>query len=151
MTNQEFEKQMNLMAQQQVRFAADLERRRARDEEFELSHKAWKVEIEDVLGRLAKVTSEGFKDVNAKINALIDAQIRTEDAQRTTDEQIRLNAEEQRKTDEQIRLVSEEQRKTDDLIRLVSEEQRKTDEHLRRTIDLFNRYFGQKHNGRDKR
>ena len=134
MTNQEFEKQMNLMAQQQAQFAADLERRRARDEEFEQGHKVWKVEIEDVLGRLAKVTSEGFKDVNAKINALIDAQIRTEDAQR--------------KTDEQIRLVSEEQRKTDEQLRLNAEEQRKTDEHLRRTIDLFNRYLGDKPNGR---
>jgi hypothetical protein len=31
------------------------------------------------VARLANVTLEGFKDVNAKINALVDSQIRTDE------------------------------------------------------------------------
>ena len=88
MHNQEFERKMNSMMEQQAQVAADQER-----------YRVWKVEIEDLLTRLAMVTKEGFKDVNAKINALVDAQIRMEEEQRKTDEQLRLTAEAQRKTE----------------------------------------------------
>ena len=40
----------------------------------------------DVVTRLATVTHAGFTDVNAKINALVDAQIRTEEKLQRTDE-----------------------------------------------------------------
>ncbi len=102
MHNQEFERKMKFMMEQQAQVVAEQER-----------HRLWKVEIEDLLTRLARVTKEGFKDVNAKINALVDAQIRMEDEQRKTDEQLRLTSEAQRKTDEQLRLTSEAQRTTE--------------------------------------
>ena len=96
MNNQEFERKINFIMDQH--------------KQFEQRHRVWKVEIEDILTRLARVTNEGLKDLNAKMNALIDAQMRTE-------EQVRLTAEQQRKTDEQLRLTSEQQRKTDELLR----------------------------------
>ena len=101
MNNQELERKMN---------------------QFERRHQIWKVEIEDLLTRLARVTKEGFTDVNAKINALVDSQIRLEEQQKKTDEQLRQNA----------------------------EQQRKTDEHLRRTDELLRRHLGGRRNGENK-
>jgi hypothetical protein len=117
MTNEEFERKINIMAEQQAQFAADLERRRLREEEFDRRHRAWRTEIEDILTRLARVTNEGFKDVNAKINALVDAQIRMEDEQRKTDEQLRKTAEHLKQNAEQQRKTDEQLRKTDELLR----------------------------------
>ena len=42
----------------------------------------------DILTRLANVTHAGFSEVNAKINALVDAQIRTEESLARTDENL---------------------------------------------------------------
>ena len=94
---------MNFIVEQHAQFAADLELRRMREEEFDRRHQIWKVEIEDILTRLARATKEGFKDINAKINALVDSHIRMEEQQKKTDELVRANAEQQRKTDEQLR------------------------------------------------
>jgi flagellar basal body rod protein FlgG len=46
-------------------------------------------QTDQVINRLAAVTLEGFKDVNAKIDALVDAQMRTEESLRKTDETVR--------------------------------------------------------------
>src|SRR5438046_1885959 len=43
----------------------------------------------EIVARLANVTLEGFKDVNAKINALVDSQIRTDENLSRTDENLR--------------------------------------------------------------
>lgn len=43
----------------------------------------------DVVTRLATVTHVGFTEVNAKINALVEAQIRTEENLDRTDENLR--------------------------------------------------------------
>lgn len=126
MTNQEFERKMNFIAAQHAQFAAELELRRMREEEFERRHQIWKVEIEDLLTRLARVTKEGFKDVNAKIDALVDSHIRMEEQQKKTDEQLR---------------------RTDEQVRANAEQQKKTDEQLRRTDELLRRHLGGKHNG----
>ena len=89
MNNQEFERKMNYIMEQHT--------------QFEQRHRVWKMEIEDILNQMARRVDEGSKDFDAKMSALIDAQIRTE-------EQMRLTAEAQRKTDEQLR-------KTDELFR----------------------------------
>ena len=89
MNNQEFEQKMNFIVEQHARFPARLEERDVREVEFDRKHQIWKIEIEDILTRLARVTNVGFKELDVKINALIDAQIRTEDEQRKTDEQLR--------------------------------------------------------------
>ena len=40
------------------------------------------------MARLANVTLEGFKDVNVKINTLVDAQIKLNESQSRTDENL---------------------------------------------------------------
>lgn len=46
-------------------------------------------QTDQVINRLAAATLEGFRDVNAKINALVDAQIRTEESLVKTNENLR--------------------------------------------------------------
>ena len=90
MTNEEFDRRMT-----------DITERQDRNER---KHDAWRIEMEDLLTRLARVTKEGFRDTQEKINALINAQIRTEEAQRQTAEQQRITDEQLRRTDELVRL-----------------------------------------------
>ena len=47
------------------------------------------VQSDQFLNRLAAATLEGFRDVNAKINALVDAQMRTEESLIRTSENLR--------------------------------------------------------------
>jgi hypothetical protein len=46
-------------------------------------------QTENVVGRLAHATLEGFRDVNAKIDPLVDSQIRLTEAQTLTDGNLR--------------------------------------------------------------
>ena len=85
MSNEEFEKRMEFILEQQAQFAANIQ-----------EHDARFAQLENVVNRLAAVTLEGFKDVNAKIDALVDSQIRLAEAQSRT-------AENQARTDEALR------------------------------------------------
>jgi hypothetical protein len=78
MNNEEFERKMTFIVDQQAQFAADIQQMR------ELQ-----AQTENVVGRLAHATLEGFKDVNAKIDSLVDSQIRLTAAQTHTDENLR--------------------------------------------------------------
>ena len=78
MNNEEFERRMTFIVDQQAQFAADIQQMR------ELQ-----AQTENVVGRLAHATLEGFKDVNAKIDSLVDSQIRLTTAQTHTDENLR--------------------------------------------------------------
>jgi hypothetical protein len=46
-------------------------------------------QLEGLVTRLAAVTAKGFEDTNSKINALIDAQMRTEEGLNKTAEAVR--------------------------------------------------------------
>src|SRR5882724_4604693 len=85
MNNEEFERKMTFIVDQQAQFAADIQQMR----EFQ-------AQTENVVGRLAHATLEGFKGVDAKINALVDAQIRLNASQAHTDENLA-------RTDENLR------------------------------------------------
>lgn len=78
MTNEEFEKRMEFIIEHQAQFASDIQQLR---------------EVQDrtvqVVARLANVTLEGFKDVNAKIDSLVDSHIRLTEAQSRTEENLR--------------------------------------------------------------
>ena len=78
MNNEEFERKMNFIVDQQAQFGTDIQQMR------ELQ-----AQTENVVGRLAHATLEGFKDVNAKIDSLVDSQIRLTAAQTHTDENLR--------------------------------------------------------------
>jgi hypothetical protein len=78
MNNEEFERRMSFIVEQQAQFAADIQQMR------ELQ-----AQTENVVGRLAHATLEGFRDVNAKIDSLVDSQIRLTEAQTLTDGNLR--------------------------------------------------------------
>lgn len=78
MNNEEFERKMSFMVEQQAQFAADIQQMR------ELQ-----AQTENVVGRLAQATLEGFREVNAKIDSLVDSQIRLTEAQTLTDGNLR--------------------------------------------------------------
>jgi hypothetical protein len=71
MNNEEFERKVAFIVEQQAQFAADIQQLQA-----------VQAQTEDVVGRLANVTLVGFNDVNAKIEALVDSQIRTDETLR---------------------------------------------------------------------
>jgi hypothetical protein len=94
--NEEIERKMNFIVEQQAQFASDIQRlqeSQARTEQV-VAHTAESVDqmsgavsqtaetvgqIGEVVTRLANVTHVGFTEVNSKLNALVDAQIRTEE------------------------------------------------------------------------
>jgi hypothetical protein len=71
MNNEEFERKMAFIVEQQAQFAADIQQLQATQ-----------AQTENVVGRLANATLAGFNDVNAKIDALVDSQIRTDETLR---------------------------------------------------------------------
>jgi uncharacterized protein YehS (DUF1456 family) len=68
MTNEEVDRRIAFIIEQQAQFASDIQQLRE-----------VQVQTEHVVARLASVTLEGFKEVNAKINALVDSQMRTDE------------------------------------------------------------------------
>ena len=71
MTNEEMQRAMEFIVNQQAQFAADIQK-------LQVSQ----AQTVEIVNRLAAVTVKGFEDTNAKINALIDSQIRTEESVR---------------------------------------------------------------------
>ena len=112
MNNEEIERKMNFIVEQQAQFASDiqlLQESQSRTEQVvarNVEAVAYTVEavaqtvevvaqtaesvtkVGDVVTRLANVMHEGFAEVDAKINALIDAQIRTEENLARTDANV---------------------------------------------------------------
>jgi len=78
MSNEEIERRMAFIVEQQAQFATGIQQLRE-----------VQAQTEQVVARLANVTLEGFKDVNAKINALVDSQIRTDQNLSRTEESLR--------------------------------------------------------------
>ena len=78
MNNEEFEKRMEFIIEQLAQFATDIQLLRESQ-----------AQTDQLVTRLANVTFEGFKDVNAKIDALADSHIRLTEAQSRTDENLR--------------------------------------------------------------
>ena len=96
MNNEEIERKMNFIVEQQAQFASDiqqLQESQARTEKVvaqtseTVAVTAETVaEMGEVVTRLANVTHVGFTEVNAKLNAL--AQIRTEENVARTNENL---------------------------------------------------------------
>lgn len=156
MTNEEFDRRMEFILEQQAQFASDIQQLRESQ-----------VQTEQLVNRLAAVMLEGFKDVNAKIDALVDSHLRlTEAHERLSDSQARLSEAHERLSDSHERLseshtsLSESQaRLSDSQARLsesherlsesqarLSESQARTDESLRNLIAVVDRYLS---NGRN--
>ena len=106
MNNEEFDRKMAFIVEQQAQFASDIQQlqesqaqlqesqaqlheSQARTEQVVAQSAEVVGQMGEVVTRLANVTHAGFTDVNAKINALVDAQIRTEENLSRTDENLR--------------------------------------------------------------
>jgi division protein CdvB (Snf7/Vps24/ESCRT-III family) len=92
MSNEEFDRKMAFIVEQQAQFASDIQQLR----EVQTQFQATQVQTEQVVARLANVTLEGFKDLNGKIDALVDSQVSLNEAQSRTDENVS-------RTDENLR------------------------------------------------
>jgi hypothetical protein len=127
MNNEDLEQKMAFVVNQQAQFAVDIEKLHEAQHltEQKLS------EANEMVTRLAYVTNVGFKDVNAKINALVDSQIRTDDI-------VKNLAESQKRTDENLNAkfyeLAESQKRTDENLNAkfyeLAESQKRTDEKL---------------------
>jgi len=86
MTNEEFQKKMEFIVEQQAQLVVNQE---LADERM--------TRIENVVGRLATASLERFEDLEGKMSALVDSQIRT-------DESFKALAESQARTDERLNI-----------------------------------------------
>jgi len=91
MNNEEFDRKMAFIVEQRAQFASDiqqLQESQAKTEQV-VAHTAEIVaQTGDVVSRLANVTHAGFTELNEKINALVDAQVRTDGQLARTDKQL---------------------------------------------------------------
>ena len=132
MSNEEYERIIEFILEQQAQFSANIQKhdeRLARNEEIigqvgerldQLGERLDQLrehvaQLEDIVNRLAAATLAGFKDVNAKIDALLDSHIRLSDAQARTEAN-----------------------------------QARTDEALKNLIASLERYINERHNGEQK-
>ena len=74
MSDEELERRMAFIVEQQARFAFDIQQLR----EAQTQTDQVVAQTGQIVARLANVALEGFRDVNAKINVLVDSQIRTD-------------------------------------------------------------------------
>lgn len=136
MTNEEFEKRMEFLLEQQAQFSADMHQlgeAQGRTEQVV-------TQTIEIVARLANGTLEGFKDVNAKIDALVDSQIKT-------DEKFKELADSQAQTDEKINLLVNSQIKTDEKVSALADSQMQTGEDLRNLIAVVDRHLSEGRNG----
>ena len=75
MRNEEFERRMAFIVEQQAQFASDIQQL----QESQARTDQVVAQTGEIVARLANVTHIGFTEVNAKINALVDSQIRTDE------------------------------------------------------------------------
>ena len=75
MSNEEFERKMAFIVEQQAQFASDIQQL----QESQARTDQVVAQTGEIVARLANVTHIGFTEVNAKINALVDSQIHTDE------------------------------------------------------------------------
>ena len=78
MTNEEMQKAVEFIVNQQAQFAVDIQKLQESQ-----------AETNQLLNRLAAVTVKGLEETSAKINALLGAQMRTDESVREIGESVR--------------------------------------------------------------
>ena len=92
MNNEDLQRKMAFIVEQQAQFASDIQRlqeSQSRTDQVVAQTGEIVAQTGEIVARLANVTLDGFTDVNAKIDALVDAQIRTDENVSRTDETLR--------------------------------------------------------------
>ena len=125
MTNEEFERRMDFLLNQQAVFDSGMQQLRESHARLEAAH----AQTQDLLTRSVNVMFAGFNEVNAKINVLVDRQIKLTEAQTLTDGVVRnLSAKVDALVDSQIR----------------------TEQNLRNLSDVVDRHIREGRNGGTK-
>ncbi len=146
MSNEEFEKKRDFILDQQAQFSVDIQRLR----EAQTQTEQVIAQTGEIVTRLANVTLVGFKEVNVKINALVDSQIRTDEkisaladstdgkinallsSQIHTDEKFKALAD---STDGKINALLSSQMHTDEKFKALADSQMRTDEKIGTLVD----------------
>lgn len=108
MNNEEFDRKMAFIVEQQAQFASDiqqLQESQARTDQVVAQTAEVVGQMGEVVTRLAHVTHAGFTEVNAKLNALVDAQIRTEEHLMRTEEHLMRTDKNVAGTDESLKTL----------------------------------------------
>ncbi len=150
MNNEEFERKMVFIVNQQAQFVVDIEKLReaqAKTEETvnhlaaaQIQTEAAQRKTEEVLTRLAYVTNEGFKDVNRKIDALVNSQIALQDSHKSMQDSQTGLQDSQRELQDSQKELQHSQRELQDSHKL-------TEESLRQLTMTVDRYFKNRQNG----
>ena len=188
MSNEEFDRKMEFLLNQQARFDARFEadmqalREARKDTDEKVKHmfdgfeeaKELTIQTREDLAELTSLTTEGFKilyeqsrNTDAKIAALVKAQIETEEMVRNTDAQLQeTDAQLQatgaqiretgaqlqetgaqiRETDAQLQATSAQIRETDAQLQATSAQIRETDAIVRNIGVKFDRHLREDHN-----
>jgi hypothetical protein len=85
MSNEEVDRRIAFIVEQQGQFASDIQQLRQAQAQTDQVV----AQTGEIVARLANSTLEGFKEVNSKLNALVDSQIRTDQNLSRTDENLR--------------------------------------------------------------
>ena len=78
MNNEEFERKIDFIVNQQAQFASDIQRLEQSQERTDHAI----ARTGQIVARLASATLDGFIEVDAKINTLVDSQMRTDESVR---------------------------------------------------------------------
>ena len=85
MADEEFEKKMEFIIEQQAQFVVNQEKADQR-----------LTRLENLVGRFAQATVERFNDLDEKFSTLVDAQMRTEASLKKTEETVKQTTEDLR-------------------------------------------------------
>ncbi|HUE81146.1 MAG TPA: hypothetical protein VMM84_03450 [Pyrinomonadaceae bacterium] len=136
MSNEEFDRRIAFLLEHHAKFASDIQHLR----EVQAHFQETQAQTEQVVARLAHATLVGFKDTNTKIGALVDSQIRTDDALKEMGLKIDSLVDSQIRTDNGLKEVGLK-------INSLVDSQILTAESLQKLIAVVDRYFRKGSNG----
>jgi hypothetical protein len=136
MNNEEFDRKMSFIVEQQAQFASDIQQ--LKEAQAETMHVISRTvesigQLGEVVTRLANVTHVGFTEVNAKINALVDAQIRSEEKMARSDESFAHSEERMARSDENFARFEERMIRSDENFARFEERMLRSEENFARS------------------
>jgi hypothetical protein len=126
MNEDERQRQMDFILNQQAQFASDIQKlqeAQAKLSETQAEQLKMQTGMAQIVNRLASVTLEGFNQTNAKIDTLIDAQIRMEGS-------VTKLAEAQTHTEQRLDALIDVQINTEGSVTKLAEAQAHTEQRL---------------------
>jgi len=144
MSNEEMNKKMEFIVEQQAQFAVDIEKMR----KVQVQDTKLLKEETNVLNQQYHKLSDAVITVVGLVGTLTRAQLAADDriteltqAQAHTDDRINVLVQAQTRSDESFNLLAQAQTRTDESINLLTEAQARTDKRLNIFINVVERYI----------